>query len=79
VECDWLSPPGNSRRYWSFSADDHDRLERELGAYRNTVEARNFLPADKGQRADFCDYGPLCCQVSTSAAGGSALEVEVNV
>jgi len=79
VECDWLSPAGNSRRYWRITDEDHDRLERELNAYRNTVEAQNFLPADKGQKADFCDYGPLCCLVSTAAAGGCAEPVEVNV
>lgn len=79
VEVDWLTPAGSSRRLWKIEAADHDRLERELHAYANTVEARNFLPADKGQKADFCDYGPLCCLVSTSAAGGCASPVEVNL
>jgi hypothetical protein len=79
VNVDWLGPAGNSRRFWRIEAGDHDRLERELTAYRNTVEARNFLPADKGQKADFCDYGPLCCQVSTAAAGGSAERAGVNI
>lgn len=85
VECDWkvLVPEGkensggNSVAWWKIGEADHDRLERELRAYRGTVEAENFLPADKGQNAEFCDYGSLCCQRSCEAAGGSAIRVEV--
>jgi len=67
------------RRFWTMGEADFDRLERELRAYRGTVEAQNFLPADKGQKADFCNYGSQCCLLSTEAAGGCAEPVEVNL
>jgi hypothetical protein len=77
VETDWLKPSGSSRRFWEITAEDHDRVERELTAYRNTVEQRNFLPAAKGTNPEYCDYGELCCLRSTAQAGGCASNVEV--
>lgn len=68
-----------ARRFWTMGDDDFDRLERELRAYHGTVCAENFLPADKGQDASFCNYGAQCCLVSTEAAGGRAEPVEVNL
>ena len=79
VKCDWLSPEGNSRRFWQITSDDHDRLERELIAYKGTVEAGNYLPAAKSTNPDFCDYGSLCCLRSTSHAGGCASPVEIEL
>lgn len=58
---------------------DHDRLERELIAYRNTVESENFLPAEKGRNPDFCPYPSNCCLRNCSAAGGGLEHVEVNL
>ena len=68
-----------ARRFWTMGDADFARLERELRSYRGTVEAENFLPADKGQKPDFCNYGDQCCLVSTTAAGGCAEPVEVNL
>ena len=77
VEGEWPAPGGNSRSYWKIGTEDHDRLERELIAYRNTVEGGNFLPAAKGTNPDFCDYGEDCCLRSTSQAGGAASPCQV--
>lgn len=79
VKCDWLEPEGNSRRWWRITEEDHDRVERELNAYRATVEQGNFLPAAKGTNPDFCDYGASCCLRSTGSAGGCAERVEVKL
>ncbi len=71
--------PFPPRRYWRMGPADHERLEREASAYTDTVERRAFLPAQKGQKVDFCPYPESCCMRSTAAAGGSAELVEVNL
>jgi CRISPR/Cas system-associated exonuclease Cas4 (RecB family) len=63
------------RRFWQMTEADHDRLEAELKMYRSGVEAGVFLPAQKGQNPDFCDYPENCCLRNTSAAGGCAQRV----
>lgn len=77
---DWKDKDGNpfkSRCFWKVAEGDYERLERELNAYVNTVENRNFLPAEKGRNPDFCDYPSMCCLRSCAAAGGSSEPVEV--
>jgi hypothetical protein len=63
------------RRIWRIGEADHDRLYRELEAYRIIVENQAFLPAAKDSNADYCDYGPLCCKRTTKFAGGAAVAV----
>lgn len=67
------------RRFWAVGPEDHDRLERELNAYANTVEGGNYLPAEKGRNPDFCPFPSQCCLRFTAAAGGSCERVEVNL
>lgn len=67
------------RKYRQMDAADHDRLERELIAYREMVSRRLFLPAEKGRRPDFCAYPSRCCLRSATEAGGKATEVQLDV
>lgn len=83
-EDSWRDPddgdkPFPPRRYWRIGPGDYERFEREAGAYSDTVERRAFLPAQKGQKVDFCSFPGSCCMRSTAAAGGSAELVEVNL
>jgi hypothetical protein len=87
VECDWsvLVPEGsetsggNSRAWWEMTEADRDWLERDLKDYAGIVAGGHFRPADKGQKADFCDYGELCCLRSAETLGGSARRVGVRL
>lgn len=70
---DWkYPPPCPPRRFWRFTPEDLDRLERELQRYSNIVERGDFLPAEKGRNPDFCDYPSNCCLRTTSHVGGCA-------
>ncbi len=74
----WVNEDGTPhppRRFWTVSEADYDRLERELQMYRSAVEAGVFLPAEKGRKADFCDYPDNCCLRNCGAAGGGLTEV----
>jgi hypothetical protein len=78
----WVDDEGNPvkpRRLLEVGPADYDRLERELTAYLNTVEGRNFLPAEKGRNPDFCPYPSACCLRNCVAAGGETKTVEVNL
>ena len=78
VGAEWLpGPTGNSRRFWSVSVEDYERLQNELESYKTTVHYQAFLPAAKGSNPDYCEYGETCCLRSTSAAGGSAVPVGI--
>lgn len=88
VDCDWkvLIPEGapegttsggNSRAWWQITDEDHAWLEHDLGDYSGIVTAGHFRPAPKSAKADFCDYGPLCCLRNVKTVGGCANRVEV--
>jgi len=85
VDCDWKvlrregeeTSGGWSRAYWKLGPEDHEVLHQDLEMYTSGVEARIFRPAPKSAKADFCDYGPLCCLVNVKGRGGCAERVEV--
>lgn len=87
VDCDWafLTPEGEtssggkSRHFKRMTEADHDLLEQDLNDYTGVVEGGHFRPAGKGTKADFCDYGPLCCLRNIGTRGGCADRVEVTL
>ena len=76
----WVDEQGNpfpARRYWQMGDEDEARLLRECNAYLSTVEAKAFLPAEKGSNPDFCPFPSSCCLRNCAAAGGEAIPVAV--
>ena len=78
----WEDEKGNpfpARRFWQMGAADEERLLREANAYLATVEAKAFLPAEKGSNPDFCAFPSQCCLRNCAAAGGEATPVAVSL
>jgi RecB family exonuclease len=66
------------RKFIRVGPADYDRIERELKAYRNTVEKAAFLPASTLTNADRCDFPENCCLKTTCGGpGGEATPLEV--
>lgn len=81
VGADWLpqKPEGNSRQFWQITDEDREALLKDLQMYRAGVEAELFRPAPKTAKADFCDYGDLCCLNNPATRGGCSPTVEVSL
>lgn len=67
------------RRFWQVTEEDEERLYAELCAYKQRVDAGQFLPACKSTNTDFCDYPSVCCLKTLEGVGGGMTRVEVNV
>lgn len=71
------SSGGNSRAFWKITEEDRAVLRKDLDDYTAIVKAQIFRPAPKSAKADFCDYGELCCLRNAETRGGCAERVAI--
>ncbi len=50
-----------TRKYWTMTPLDHEKLLSELTMYAAGIDGGVFLPAEKGRNPDYCPYPEDCC------------------